>query len=51
MTSMGGFEAFAIEDACRAVNLPGSIAETNREFDLAGVVRINSNDIRVQRHP
>jgi nicotinamidase/pyrazinamidase len=42
------FEAFVIEDACRAVNLPGSVTETNREFDLAGVVRINSNDIRVQ---
>jgi nicotinamidase/pyrazinamidase len=41
-----GFAAFVVEDACRPVNLPGSVAETNREFAAAGVVRITSGDTR-----
>jgi nicotinamidase/pyrazinamidase len=40
-----GFASFVIEDACRSVNLPGSIAETNREFAQTGVRRIASHEI------
>ena len=39
-----GFETFVIEDACRPVNLPGSVAETNEAFVAAGVPRIQSTD-------
>jgi len=35
-----GFEAVVIADACRAVNLPGSVADTEEEFARAGVLRI-----------
>ena len=35
-----GFETLVIEDACRAVNLPGSVAETDAELAAAGVRRI-----------
>lgn len=35
-----GFEAFVFEDACRAVNLGDSIADTQREFAETGVVRL-----------
>jgi len=40
-----GFAVFVVEDACRPVNLPGSVAGTNREFAAAGVQRISSGDI------
>ena len=39
-----GFETIVLEDACRAVNLPGSVAETNRAFAAAGIPRIQSSD-------
>jgi nicotinamidase/pyrazinamidase len=37
-----GFETVVIEDATRAVNLPGSVEETNAAFAKAGVPRILS---------
>lgn len=37
-----GFEALVIEDACRPVNLPGSVEATRRDFDAAGVRLIRS---------
>jgi nicotinamidase/pyrazinamidase len=37
-----GFEALVIEDACRAVGLPGSVADTNLAFAAAGVHRIQT---------
>ena len=40
-----GFSAFVIEDACRAVNLPGSVDATNSEFEAAGVARIKTSDL------
>lgn len=35
-----GFECVVIEDACRAVNLPGSVEATERAFCDAGVKRL-----------
>jgi len=35
-----GFETVVIEDACRAVSLPGSVEETNDAFAAAGIPRI-----------
>jgi nicotinamidase/pyrazinamidase len=40
-----GFETLVIEDACRAVNLPNSIAETNQAFAADVIPRIQSADI------
>jgi nicotinamidase/pyrazinamidase len=40
-----GFETLVIEDACRAVALPKSIAETNAAFAAAGIPRIQSSEI------
>jgi nicotinamidase/pyrazinamidase len=37
-----GFEAFVFEDACRAVNLEDSVADTQREFAETGVVRLTT---------
>jgi len=37
-----GFEAFVFEDACRAVDLGSSVADTQREFAEAGVVRLTA---------
>jgi nicotinamidase/pyrazinamidase len=37
-----GFSAFVVEDACRAIDLQNSAAETNREFAQFGVQRITS---------
>ncbi len=41
-----GFECLVIEDASRAVNLPGSVDATNAAFALAAITRISSNQIR-----
>ena len=38
-----GFETIVIEDACRPVNLPGSVAETNEVFASAGIPRVPSS--------
>ena len=40
-----GFETIVIEDACRAVNLPNSVAETNDAFRTEGIRRIQSTDV------
>jgi nicotinamidase/pyrazinamidase len=40
-----GFETVVIEDATRAVNLPGSVAETNTAFAAANILRIQSAEI------
>jgi nicotinamidase/pyrazinamidase len=39
------FETSVIEDATRAVNLPGSIAEANATLAAAGIPRIQSADL------
>jgi nicotinamidase/pyrazinamidase len=40
-----GFKALVIEDACRPVNLPGSVTATNAEFATKGVRRIHAADL------
>ena len=40
-----GFETIVIEDATRAVDLPGSVAETDAAFAAAGVVRLSCREI------
>ena len=42
-----GFETVVVEDACRAVDLPASVAETNASFAAANVPRIQSAEIFV----
>jgi nicotinamidase/pyrazinamidase len=37
-----GFETIVLEDAARAVNLPGSVEQTNAAFAEAGVPRLSS---------
>jgi nicotinamidase/pyrazinamidase len=37
-----GFECLVLEDATRAVNLPGSVDQTNEAFAAAGVPRIST---------
>jgi len=39
------FECFVIEDACRAVGLPGSVLATDQAFEEAGVQRIKIADV------
>ncbi|HXE08490.1 MAG TPA: bifunctional nicotinamidase/pyrazinamidase [Acidobacteriaceae bacterium] len=39
------FECLVIEDACRAVNLPGSVRATDQAFLEADVQRIGTSDI------
>lgn len=41
-----GFECLVIEDACRAVGLPGSVKSTNAAFAEASVTRIGSSEFR-----
>ncbi|WP_263383964.1 bifunctional nicotinamidase/pyrazinamidase [Granulicella arctica] len=40
-----GFETIVIEDACRAVDLPGSVDETNAALASAGIVKIKSAEL------
>ena len=40
-----GFECLVIEDACRAINLGGSVDATNREFAAAGIPGVLSRQI------
>jgi nicotinamidase/pyrazinamidase len=40
-----GFECIVIEDATRAVNLPGSVEETNAALAAAAVPRVHSSEI------
>ena len=39
------FECLVIEDACRAVRLPGSVEATDQAFSEAGIPRISATDI------
>ncbi len=40
-----GFEVFLIEDACRAIDLDGSLADTRDRLGASGVQRIGSGDL------
>ena len=40
-----GFQAFVFEDACRAVSLGDSVADTQREFAETGVVRLATAEL------
>lgn len=40
-----GFETYVIEDACRAIDLKGSLAKAWADMTKAGVKRIESSDI------
>ena len=39
------FECLVIQDACRVVNLPGSVEATDQAFNEAGIQRISSTDL------
>lgn len=41
-----GFEVAVIEDACRAIDLDGSLAKAWADMDAAGVVRVSSAQLR-----
>lgn len=41
-----GFDAVVIEDACRAIDLDGSLAETREQFAARGVALIDSSALR-----
>jgi nicotinamidase/pyrazinamidase len=40
-----GFEMLVIEDACRAVDLPGSVDETNHALAAAAIPRVGSGEL------
>jgi nicotinamidase/pyrazinamidase len=40
-----GFEAVVIEDACRAIDLQGSLAQAWRDLQAAGVQRVQSSEL------
>jgi nicotinamidase/pyrazinamidase len=40
-----GFEAIVLKDACRAINLGGSVENIEAEFARAGVVLMESKDV------
>lgn len=40
-----GFETMVIEDACRPVNLPGSVDQTNATFAAESILRVQSAEI------
>ncbi len=42
-----GFETIVLEDATRAVNLPGSVDQTNAAFAVANVPRVNSGSFLI----
>jgi nicotinamidase/pyrazinamidase len=41
-----GFETLVVEDACRAVDLPGSVATTHAAFAQAGIQQLYADQIR-----
>jgi nicotinamidase/pyrazinamidase len=41
------FECLVIEDACRAVGLPGSVKATDQAFEEAGIRRISSGEVMI----
>lgn len=40
-----GFNTWVIADACKAIDLDGSLAKASKDLAVAGVVRINSADV------
>lgn len=40
-----GFNTWVIADACKAIDLDGSLAKASKDLAAAGVVRINSADV------
>ena len=40
-----GFEAAVVEDACRAIDLDGSLAAAWEEMAAAGVARVRTSDL------
>ena len=42
-----GFEVYVVEDACRAIDLNGSLAAAWKNMAAKGVKRIQSDDIQV----
>ena len=46
-----GFEPVILQDACRAIDLNGSVANIEAEFDNAGVAVIGSEDLFSQAGP
>lgn len=45
-----GFEVVVVEDACRAIDLDGSLAMAWRDMSAAGVVRMTSAEVLAERH-
>jgi nicotinamidase/pyrazinamidase len=41
----GGFEAVVVEDACRGIDVAGSLAEARRAFEALGALRTTSDRI------
>jgi nicotinamidase/pyrazinamidase len=39
-----GFEAVVVEDACRAIDLEGSLERAWRDMDAAGIARARAED-------
>lgn len=44
-----GFEVVVIEDACRAIDLDGSLARAQAELDAAGVLRMRAEQVLAGR--
>ncbi len=42
-----GFDTYVIEDACRGIDLNGSVAAAWRDMTQAGVIRIQSTDLAI----
>ena len=40
-----GFEVYVIEDACRAIDLGGSLDRALQDMDAAGVIRLKTDDL------
>ncbi len=43
-----GFDVIVVEDACRAIDLDGSLARAWRQLDAAGVARVRSEQVLAQ---
>jgi nicotinamidase/pyrazinamidase len=41
-----GFDAAVIEDACRAIDLNGSLAQARKDLQAAGVQRLHTTDLK-----
>jgi nicotinamidase/pyrazinamidase len=46
-----GLEAFVIRDACRSINLNGSVEAIEADFRAAGVAVIENSDLRIVASP